>query len=97
MKSVLRNFCRIIQMSSRQSSTIAVCQLSCTGDKEANFSACQKIIKSASEANASIVFLPEGCDYIGSSHDETFSLAEPIGGPFLQRFQAVARVSLTTY
>lgn len=80
-------------MASRSLCTVAVCQMTSTGDREANFSVCEDMIRNAKASNASMVFLPEGCDYIASSHADTLALAENEDGPFLNRYKNVAKVS----
>ncbi|KAM6949654.1 deaminated glutathione amidase [Aplochiton taeniatus] len=69
----------------------AVCQVTATPDKEANFSACKRLVEGAKESGASMVFLPEGFDYIGSSREETLSLSESLTGDIITRYAVLAR------
>uniref|UniRef100_A0A3Q2Q186 Deaminated glutathione amidase n=1 Tax=Fundulus heteroclitus TaxID=8078 RepID=A0A3Q2Q186_FUNHE len=69
----------------------AVCQVTATPDKEANFSACKQLLEEAGQRGASMVFLPEGFDYIGSSREETLSLSETLGGDTISRYTQLAR------
>lgn len=68
----------------------AVCQVTATPDKEANFSACERLVEGAKEGGASMVFLPEGFDYIGSSRDETLALSESLTGDIISRYTQLA-------
>jgi Carbon-nitrogen hydrolase. len=38
-----------------------------------------------------MAFLPEACDYIGESKEETLSMAEPLDGPTLKVFCDIAK------
>ncbi|XP_062305636.1 deaminated glutathione amidase [Osmerus eperlanus] len=82
-----------IRLQHRMSSSIpvaAVCQVTATPDKETNFSACRQLVKGAKEGGASMVFLPEGFDYIGSSRDETLMLSESLSGDIISRYKQLA-------
>ncbi|XP_053199512.1 deaminated glutathione amidase [Scomber japonicus] len=68
----------------------AVCQVTATPDKEANFSACKELVEKAKQRGASMVFLPEGFDYIGSSREETLSLSESLTGDTISRYTQLA-------
>lgn len=78
-------------MSTAPQSVAAVCQVTATPDKEANFSACKKLVEEAKERGAGMVFLPEGFDYIGSSREETLSLSESLTGDTISRYAELAR------
>lgn len=69
----------------------AVCQVTSTPDKEANFTECKKLVEQAKEGGASMVFLPEGFDYIGSSREETLQLSESLDGDIITRYTHLAR------
>lgn len=79
------------RMSTLPHPAAAVCQMTAIPDKEANFSACKKLVEEAKERGASMVFLPEGFDYIGSSREETLSLSESLDGETISRFTQMAR------
>uniref|UniRef100_A0A3B4AFV2 Deaminated glutathione amidase n=1 Tax=Periophthalmus magnuspinnatus TaxID=409849 RepID=A0A3B4AFV2_9GOBI len=83
-----RNFCR---MSSSPLPVAAVCQMTATPDKEANFFVCKNLVEEAKQRGASMVFLPEGFDYIGSNQEETLSLSESLGEETVSRFTDMAR------
>lgn len=78
-------------MSSSARPLAAVCQLTVTSDKEANFSACERLVEEAKERGACMVFLPENFDYIGSSPEETLSLCESLTGETVSRYTRLAR------
>ncbi|XP_048884731.1 deaminated glutathione amidase isoform X2 [Brienomyrus brachyistius] len=69
----------------------AICQVTCTPDKEANFAACMRLVEQAKEGGASMVFLPEGFDYIGSNQEETLKLSESLQGNTISRYTQLAR------
>ncbi|XP_029610032.1 deaminated glutathione amidase [Salmo trutta] len=69
----------------------AVCQVTATPDKEANFTACKRLVQAAKEGGASMVFLPEGFDYIGSSREETLNLSERLTGDIISRYTLLAK------
>ncbi|XP_022533804.1 deaminated glutathione amidase isoform X2 [Astyanax mexicanus] len=69
----------------------AVCQMTSTPDKEANFTTCERLVKQAKEGRASMVFLPEGFDYIGSSREETLQLSESLQGDTISRYTKLAK------
>ncbi|XP_034413013.1 deaminated glutathione amidase [Cyclopterus lumpus] len=79
------------RMSTSPRPVAAVCQMTATPDKEANFSACQQLVEEAKERGASMVFLPEGFDYIGSSQEETLSLSESLTGDTISKYTQLAR------
>ncbi|XP_034470916.1 deaminated glutathione amidase isoform X1 [Hippoglossus hippoglossus] len=79
------------RMSAAPHSVAAVCQVTSTPDKQANFSACKRLVEEAKERGASMVFLPEGFDYIGSSREETLSLSESLTGDTISRYAQLAR------
>lgn len=81
------------RMSSSSSSlpVAAVCQMTATPDKEANFSAGSRLVEQAKEGGACMVFLPEGLDYIGSSREETLHLSESLDGDIISRYAHLAR------
>ncbi|XP_030285972.1 deaminated glutathione amidase [Sparus aurata] len=79
------------RMSSSRLPVAAVCQVTATPDKQANFSACKQLVEEAKERGAGMVFLPEGFDYIGSSREESLSLAESLTGDTISQYTQLAR------
>ncbi|KAI7814175.1 deaminated glutathione amidase isoform X1 [Triplophysa rosa] len=83
-----------VQKQTRMLSSLpvaAVCQMTSTPDKEANFTACKRLVEQATEGGASMVFLPEGFDYIGSSREETLHHSESLDGDIITRYTHLAR------
>ncbi|XP_056298807.1 deaminated glutathione amidase [Pseudoliparis swirei] len=79
------------RMSTSPLPVAAVCQMTATPDKEANFSACRQLVEDAQQRGACMVFLPEGFDYIGSSREETLSLSESLAGDTVSKYTQLAR------
>ncbi|KAM8921521.1 deaminated glutathione amidase [Pelodytes ibericus] len=78
-------------MPSTSRPLVAVCQMTSTSDKERNFSVCSGLIQEAVSRRACMVFLPEAFDYIGSSTEETLTLAETLEGDIIQRYTSIAK------
>ncbi|XP_023822117.1 deaminated glutathione amidase isoform X2 [Oryzias latipes] len=87
----LRHKTTQLKMSTSPPPLAAICQLTATPNKEANFSICKKLVEEAKEKGASMAFLPEGFDYIGSSREETLSLSESLAGDTIAGYIKVAR------
>lgn len=81
----------LCRMSTSPHPVAAVCQVTATPDKVANFSASKQLVEEAKERGASMVFLPEGFDYIGSSREETLSLSESLTGDTISQYAQLAR------
>lgn len=79
------------RMSTAPDPVAAVCQMTATPDKTENFYVCKNLVEEAKQKGASMVFLPEGFDYIGSSREETLSLAESLEGETVSRLTQIAR------
>ncbi|XP_068612196.1 deaminated glutathione amidase [Brachionichthys hirsutus] len=80
-----------VSASTCSSPLVAVCQVSSTPDKKANFSACKQLVEEAKERGASMVFLPECFDFVGSSPEETLSLSESLTGDTISQYSHLAR------
>lgn len=70
---------------------VAVAQVTSTPDKERNFAGCAALVREAAGRGATVVFLPEGFDYIGTDTAQTLSLAEGLDGDIMGRYAALAR------
>ncbi|XP_068219814.1 nitrilase and fragile histidine triad fusion protein NitFhit [Palaemon carinicauda] len=55
-------------------------------DKKENLATCEDLLKKAAAAGAKMVFLPEACDYIAKSKEESIEMAESIHGPLVTRY-----------
>lgn len=72
------------------SSWAAVVQMTVSSDLTANLGQAAKLIRQASARGAEMVFLPEACDYIGESRQQTLALAQPMGGQTMGEYQRMA-------
>jgi predicted amidohydrolase len=67
-------------------------QLTSTASMAHNLNLCRILVQKAKAAKASCLFLPEASDYIGSSPEETISLARSIDkSPFVLGLQEEAK------
>ncbi|XP_058835509.1 nitrilase and fragile histidine triad fusion protein NitFhit [Topomyia yanbarensis] len=70
---------------------IAVAQMRSTNDKQHNMSQVRTIVEKAKSLQASFVFFPECCDYVGSNRDETLKLSEPLTGQTVAAYKQLAK------
>ncbi|KAI1427480.1 carbon-nitrogen hydrolase [Xylaria sp. FL1777] len=69
----------------------AIGQICSSNSMAANLAQCVKLVGRAANAGAKILFLPEASDYIGTSAQESLSLARPVASsPFVTGLQAAA-------
>ncbi|KAI1352757.1 carbon-nitrogen hydrolase [Xylaria sp. FL0043] len=69
----------------------AVGQICSSNSMTSNLAQCVKLVGRAASAGAKILFLPEASDYIGTSPQESLSLARPVASsPFVTGLQAAA-------
>ena len=68
----------------------AAVQLTSTSDEAANWEAARRLIERAAARGASLVATPENTTYLGP-HEEKVRRAEPLDGPAVGRFAALAR------
>ena len=69
----------------------AVAQMTVSNDLAANIKQANSLVEKASGQGASMVFLPEAADFIGESREQTYQLAQPIGGSTVMVFREMAR------
>ena len=67
----------------------AAVQLSCTSDESANLATAEDLIRRAAGYGAGFVATPECTNYLGP-HQEKVARAEPLDGPTVSRFAALA-------
>ena len=81
------------EMASAPGATVklAVSQMTSTADVEANFAACARLARSAADAGAALLCLPECCTFLGERDTDALAVAEALDGPLLARFGALAR------
>jgi deaminated glutathione amidase len=67
--------------------------MTATSSREANFSACATMARDASARGASMLFLPECFHFIGGGSDgmKSSDIAEPLDGPSMARYSALAK------
>lgn len=70
---------------------VAVCQLNCINDKEANFDKASSIVNQAADLGAKMIFLPECFDFIGANKQEAIDAAEPLDGPTVSKYRDLAK------
>lgn len=68
----------------------AVIQLRCTSDEERNWRDAEALVVRAAERGARLVVTPENTNFLGP-HAEKVRRAEPLDGPTVGRFGALAR------
>ena len=92
-KKLIDNQARSFKMSMNLNSNklVAVCQLNCKEDKEANFNINQRLIKEAKSYGCSMVFLPEAFDMICPSRKVVFEQAETLDGPLITKYRQLAK------
>jgi len=69
---------------------VAAIQLTATADMEGNIARAQELVKEAVHHGASLVALPENFAYMGPE-DQPNPAAQPLDGPLVREFQALAR------
>jgi predicted amidohydrolase len=72
-------------------SKIAVAQMTSVGNIETNFQTCKTLAEQAVSQGAKILFLPENFNFLGMSPTESLALAEPLDGPIIARYAALAK------
>ena len=72
-------------------SVIGIAQMRATNDKAANMQPVEQLVAQAKSKAATMLFLPEQCDYGGENNNGTLELSEPLDGPTMQRFQQLVR------
>lgn len=82
---------RMSSPSSTNGNLVAVCQVTSTSDKEANFETCSQLVHKAHERGAKVVFLPEAVDFIAEKKAQTYELAEPLDGPIVTKYKELAK------
>ncbi|KAI1741013.1 carbon-nitrogen hydrolase [Xylaria scruposa] len=69
----------------------AIGQICSSNSMTANLAQCVKLVGQAASAGAKILFLPEASDYLGTSAQESLSLARPVASsPFVTGLQTAA-------
>lgn len=74
----------------RHPARVAAAQLTSTADVDANYAACARLAAAAVQAGCSMLFLPEACAFLGPNPAATAAAAQPLDGPLLARYRALA-------
>ncbi|KAG0460901.1 hypothetical protein HPP92_020806 [Vanilla planifolia] len=72
---------------------VGVVQMTSINDLEANFKTCSRLVKEATAAGVKLLCFPESFSFIGTKVEDSLKIAEPIGGPIMQRYCSLARES----
>ncbi|KAK7247841.1 bis(5'-adenosyl)-triphosphatase [Aureococcus anophagefferens] len=70
---------------------VGVGQLTATSDHASNLAAASQLCRQAKSAGACLLCLPEAFSFIGAAAAETVAQAEPLDGPRLGAYRALAR------
>ncbi|XP_060575364.1 nitrilase and fragile histidine triad fusion protein NitFhit-like [Ruditapes philippinarum] len=76
---------------SKPHSVIGVCQMTSTGDKLANFQHAKSLVERCKALGAKMVFLPEACDYIADSKQQSMEFAETLEGETISKYRQLAK------
>ena len=66
-------------------------QMTSVNDASANFSTCSTLVAEAVSKGCEMVFFPECFSFIGARPGEAQKAAEPLSGPIMQRYLALAK------
>ncbi|GFO26229.1 nitrilase homolog 1-like [Plakobranchus ocellatus] len=69
---------------------IGVCQMTATSVKSDNMKTVADLVASAKAKGSQMVFLPEACDYIGESKQQTIEFSETLDGNFMSYCRELA-------
>ncbi|XP_058467028.1 nitrilase and fragile histidine triad fusion protein NitFhit [Malaya genurostris] len=70
---------------------IAIAQMRSTNDKQHNMNQVRTILQKAQSQQATFVFFPECCDYVGSNREETLKMSEPLTGQTVTEYKQLAK------
>jgi deaminated glutathione amidase len=80
-----------VQNISSAKPKIAVAQMTSGGNIETNFQTVKNLAEQAVSQGAKILFLPENFNFLGMSFTESLAVAEPLNGPIISRYAALAK------
>ncbi|XP_017480188.1 PREDICTED: nitrilase and fragile histidine triad fusion protein NitFhit [Rhagoletis zephyria] len=94
--AVSKNFVRFNRRSLRMSSNyvpkvIAIGQMCATNDKDNNMRQVEELFVKAKGQSATILFLPECCDFVGEHRKQTLELSEPLTGATMNQYKELAK------
>eukprot|EP00439_Symbiodinium_sp_Y106_P068201 s1179_g11.t1 len=77
--------------SGKKTFKVGLCQMTARNDKEANFRTCKQLVTEAASQGCQLVALPECFAFIGAKAGEAQEAAEPLSGPTMGRYAALAK------
>ncbi|CAE7943405.1 NLP2 [Symbiodinium necroappetens] len=77
--------------SGKKTLKVGLCQMTARNDKEANFHTCKQLVTEAASQGCQLVALPECFAFIGAKAGEAQEAAEPLSGPTMGRYAALAK------
>ncbi|KAK9050382.1 hypothetical protein SSX86_030648 [Deinandra increscens subsp. villosa] len=72
---------------------IAAAQMTSINDLATNYATCVRLVKEAASAGAKLVCFPENFSFVGAKDGESLKIAEPLDGPIMNRYCALAKDS----
>ncbi|XP_071711441.1 deaminated glutathione amidase, chloroplastic/cytosolic [Rutidosis leptorrhynchoides] len=72
---------------------VAAVQMTSINDLATNYATCSRLIKEAASAGAKLVCFPENFSFVGAKDGESLKIAEPLEGPIMKGYCALARES----
>ncbi|KAL4556816.1 hypothetical protein LXL04_034979 [Taraxacum kok-saghyz] len=72
---------------------IAAAQMTSINDLAANYATCSRLVKEAAAAGAKLLCFPENFSFVGAKDGESLKIAEPLDGPIMNRYCALAKES----
>jgi predicted amidohydrolase len=82
---------RSMMSAPRRNPIVAVGQMTSTSDHARNFAQVERLAALAAEGAACLLFVPEAFNFIGSHWSQTVQQAEPLDGPMMEKYRALAR------
>ena len=81
-------------MSVSRPAVAGVVQMCVSNQLSENLARAARLVSQARQRGASLVFLPEACDFIGENRKETLELSQPLYGSTVQHFRKLSRLFL---
>ncbi|XP_023747138.1 deaminated glutathione amidase, chloroplastic/cytosolic [Lactuca sativa] len=80
-------------MAAVNSVRIAAAQMTSINDLAANYATCSRLVKEAASAGAKLLCFPENFSFVGAKDGESLKIAEPLDGPVMKGYCALAKES----
>ncbi|KVI06914.1 Carbon-nitrogen hydrolase [Cynara cardunculus var. scolymus] len=72
---------------------IAAAQMTSINDLATNYATCSRLVKEAASAGAKLLCFPENFSFVGAKDGDSLKIAEPLDGPIMKGYCALARES----